>query len=107
MRRYHFDGSSMRCLPFQFSGCGGNSNNFLTLRSCNEACLLRTTAAPPPVPPRAPVDTQRLLGEIVQISFNLSLELLGETAQIGFKNLHLNCSVLKIVTELLSNCVRL
>ena len=30
----------MECLPFEFSGCGGNDNNFDSLAKCQSSCHL-------------------------------------------------------------------
>ena len=38
LSRYYFDASSKQCVAFTFSGCGGNSNNFITLEKCRETC---------------------------------------------------------------------
>ncbi|KAF8357982.1 hypothetical protein PRIPAC_92977, partial [Pristionchus pacificus] len=37
-RRYHFDPITRVCRPFNFRGCGGNSNNFVTKLACNNMC---------------------------------------------------------------------
>uniref|UniRef100_A0A7E4VD47 BPTI/Kunitz inhibitor domain-containing protein n=1 Tax=Panagrellus redivivus TaxID=6233 RepID=A0A7E4VD47_PANRE len=36
--RYYYDASSGRCNSFQYSGCGGNANNFQSLASCQQTC---------------------------------------------------------------------
>ncbi|XP_053405140.1 carboxypeptidase inhibitor SmCI-like [Mercenaria mercenaria] len=36
--RYFYDNRLSRCVPFTYSGCGGNENNFLTLRACKKTC---------------------------------------------------------------------
>lgn len=36
--RYFYDFSIKRCLPFAYSGCGGNGNNFETETACNASC---------------------------------------------------------------------
>ncbi|CAK6433646.1 unnamed protein product [Pipistrellus nathusii] len=41
--RYFYNGSSMACEPFQYGGCMGNSNNFVTEKECLQTC--RTVAA--------------------------------------------------------------
>ena len=36
--RYYYDYSIKRCLPFSYSGCGGNGNNFETESQCMGTC---------------------------------------------------------------------
>ncbi|XP_055847560.1 papilin isoform X2 [Episyrphus balteatus] len=36
--RWHFSENDKKCLPFYYSGCGGNKNNFQNLESCEEHC---------------------------------------------------------------------
>jgi len=36
--RYFFDARTERCEEFAYGCCGGNSNNFLTLRECEASC---------------------------------------------------------------------
>ncbi|XP_062817002.1 BPTI/Kunitz domain-containing protein-like isoform X1 [Anolis carolinensis] len=38
LERYYFDMGRKRCLPFTFSGCGGNDNRFVTLVDCLLHC---------------------------------------------------------------------
>ncbi|KAK5643865.1 hypothetical protein RI129_007710 [Pyrocoelia pectoralis] len=38
--RWYFEPNKMMCIPFVYSGCGGNRNNFLTVQECNEACKI-------------------------------------------------------------------
>uniref|UniRef100_A0A915Q2E3 BPTI/Kunitz inhibitor domain-containing protein n=1 Tax=Setaria digitata TaxID=48799 RepID=A0A915Q2E3_9BILA len=35
---YYYNRDTQRCEPFIYSGCGGNSNRFFTLRQCEIAC---------------------------------------------------------------------
>ncbi|XP_036347138.1 tauPI-stichotoxin-Hcr2c-like [Rhagoletis pomonella] len=37
-RRYYYNPASGRCQIFTYGGCGGNSNNFVTLRACVARC---------------------------------------------------------------------
>ncbi|EPB70712.1 Kunitz/Bovine pancreatic trypsin inhibitor domain protein [Ancylostoma ceylanicum] len=37
-RRYAFDKNIQQCVPFVYGGCGGNDNNFKTMRNCMDAC---------------------------------------------------------------------
>ncbi|KAB0799833.1 hypothetical protein PPYR_07713 [Photinus pyralis] len=44
--RWYFEPNKMMCVPFVYSGCGGNRNNFLTVQECNEACrFIRDSAS--------------------------------------------------------------
>ena len=36
--RWAFDGSSRKCVPFEYRGMKGNSNNFLTRENCEKRC---------------------------------------------------------------------
>ncbi|KAJ9585100.1 hypothetical protein L9F63_020556, partial [Diploptera punctata] len=36
--RWFFDAEENRCMPFYYSGCGGNSNNFETQKACEADC---------------------------------------------------------------------
>lgn len=36
--RWHFSETEKRCLPFYYTGCGGNKNSFPTLESCETHC---------------------------------------------------------------------
>ncbi|CAF0721201.1 unnamed protein product, partial [Brachionus calyciflorus] len=36
--KYYFDRTKSTCLPFEFSGCGGNNNNFLSIAACEAYC---------------------------------------------------------------------
>ncbi|MCP9260627.1 Kunitz/Bovine pancreatic trypsin inhibitor domain protein [Dirofilaria immitis] len=38
LERFYYDSISRTCQQFQYSGLGGNENNFLTLRDCQERC---------------------------------------------------------------------
>ncbi|XP_045052178.2 tissue factor pathway inhibitor [Desmodus rotundus] len=38
VRRFYYDSVTGTCLPFNYSGCGGNENNFTSKRSCLRAC---------------------------------------------------------------------
>ncbi|XP_066491421.1 tissue factor pathway inhibitor isoform X2 [Tiliqua scincoides] len=38
--RYHFNIHTRQCEIFEFGGCGGNENNFLTLQECQEKCIV-------------------------------------------------------------------
>uniref|UniRef100_A0A224YCP3 Pancreatic trypsin inhibitor n=1 Tax=Rhipicephalus zambeziensis TaxID=60191 RepID=A0A224YCP3_9ACAR len=41
LRRFYYDKSQDRCLPFIFGGCLGNGNNFYTSAQCNRHCRSR------------------------------------------------------------------
>jgi hypothetical protein len=50
--RYYFDTASDRCMMFNYGGCDGNENNFVSLEACNEVCAQGTdpgtgTVCPP------------------------------------------------------------
>lgn len=36
--RYYFDKQAAECKSFTYGGCGGNKNNFETLKGCQEMC---------------------------------------------------------------------
>ncbi|XP_076017619.1 kunitz-type protease inhibitor 1a isoform X2 [Genypterus blacodes] len=36
--RWHYNGASEKCEEFNFGGCRGNRNNYLTLKECSNAC---------------------------------------------------------------------
>ncbi|KAH8295400.1 hypothetical protein KR018_010895, partial [Drosophila ironensis] len=38
LAKWHFSESEKRCVPFYYTGCGGNKNNFPTLESCEDHC---------------------------------------------------------------------
>ncbi|KAH0506702.1 WAP four-disulfide core domain protein 8 [Microtus ochrogaster] len=38
--RWYFDSEKHYCRPFTYSGCHGNSNNFLSKMDCKNACML-------------------------------------------------------------------
>ncbi|XP_040208262.1 tissue factor pathway inhibitor 2-like [Rana temporaria] len=38
VNRYYFNIESKSCEEFQYTGCGGNSNNFIRLEDCNKVC---------------------------------------------------------------------
>ncbi|KAK9875790.1 hypothetical protein WA026_009580 [Henosepilachna vigintioctopunctata] len=43
--RWYFDSKKLICLPFIYSGCRGNRNNFLSVEECNNSCgVLRDLA---------------------------------------------------------------
>lgn len=37
-RRYAYDARQRRCVQFNYGGCRGNHNNFLTLGECHKMC---------------------------------------------------------------------
>ncbi|MCQ7614298.1 BPTI/Kunitz-type proteinase inhibitor domain-containing protein, partial [Salmonella enterica] len=43
VKRYYYNGVSMACEPFQYGGCLGNGNNFVSEKECLQTC--RTVAA--------------------------------------------------------------
>lgn len=42
--RYYYDGAAKECHKFNYGGCEGNQNNFLTLAECEKTC--KTTFTP-------------------------------------------------------------
>ncbi|KAL4712132.1 hypothetical protein ACJJTC_010993 [Scirpophaga incertulas] len=38
MYRYGFNPATQKCEQFEYGGCGGNRNRYLTLDDCNEQC---------------------------------------------------------------------
>ena len=38
MNRYFYDSGTNACKRFEYSGCGGNDNNFKTVEKCRIAC---------------------------------------------------------------------
>lgn len=39
MKRVYYNAALGQCIPFIYSGMGGNENNFLTIQECNNKCL--------------------------------------------------------------------
>lgn len=39
LTRYYFNIVTGQCSPFQFNGCDGNQNNFVSLSKCNNFCM--------------------------------------------------------------------
>ena len=40
LEKWYFDTQMKKCLPFQYGGCGGNSNRFETMDECTALCTL-------------------------------------------------------------------
>uniref|UniRef100_A0A8C8RWY5 Tissue factor pathway inhibitor n=1 Tax=Pelusios castaneus TaxID=367368 RepID=A0A8C8RWY5_9SAUR len=38
--RYYFNIQTQRCEVFEYGGCDGNANNFMTLKECQETCVV-------------------------------------------------------------------
>lgn len=38
-----FNADSQKCVPFQYSGCGGNNNKFISESQCHDVCEVRKT----------------------------------------------------------------
>ncbi|PIO66636.1 Kunitz/Bovine pancreatic trypsin inhibitor domain protein [Teladorsagia circumcincta] len=36
---YFYDVKRARCFPFEYSGCGGNANNFPSITECKQKCM--------------------------------------------------------------------
>jgi len=39
MPGWYYDAKKKRCLRFVYGGCGGNANNFPSLKSCIQRCM--------------------------------------------------------------------
>uniref|UniRef100_A0A183GZA3 BPTI/Kunitz inhibitor domain-containing protein n=1 Tax=Onchocerca flexuosa TaxID=387005 RepID=A0A183GZA3_9BILA len=39
LKRYYYNYTNKICIPFNYSGCPGNSNNFINKRDCEKFCL--------------------------------------------------------------------
>jgi tissue factor pathway inhibitor 2 len=37
--RFYYDMNKQKCEGFEYTGCGGNKNNFETLSDCETACM--------------------------------------------------------------------
>ncbi|KAG7218228.1 hypothetical protein INR49_020537 [Caranx melampygus] len=42
---WFYSSERQRCLPFRYSGCGGNANRFTTQRECMNRCVMKTVGA--------------------------------------------------------------
>ncbi|ODM97685.1 Amyloid beta A4 protein, partial [Orchesella cincta] len=64
--RWYYDFRYHRCLPFLYTGCGGNTNNFISPKSCDAAtrtCHLSPTSYMPlPLRSHDPITQSRLFG---------------------------------------------
>ncbi|KXJ81100.1 hypothetical protein RP20_CCG021829 [Aedes albopictus] len=38
LARWHFARDDNKCMPFYYTGCGGNHNQFISLDQCEEQC---------------------------------------------------------------------
>ncbi|RCN35666.1 Kunitz/Bovine pancreatic trypsin inhibitor domain protein [Ancylostoma caninum] len=38
IRKFAYDSTMNQCVPFTWSGCGGNRNRFRTKKMCERAC---------------------------------------------------------------------
>uniref|UniRef100_A0AC35TN92 Kunitz/Bovine pancreatic trypsin inhibitor domain protein n=1 Tax=Rhabditophanes sp. KR3021 TaxID=114890 RepID=A0AC35TN92_9BILA len=47
IERWYFDSSRLICQPFQFGGCGGNHNSYITRRDCEVHCARFATMIHP------------------------------------------------------------
>jgi len=46
VQKYYFDLQSGSCQPFTYGGCGGNSNNFDSLKECQNHCSIDSCSLP-------------------------------------------------------------
>lgn len=46
LSRYYYNNNQKECLPFIYTGMGGNSNNFLTKEDCVKNCYLHSSSTP-------------------------------------------------------------
>jgi len=46
LSRFYFDHQLEKCKFFEYSGCGGNFNNFMTMHECEAICLNLTSFNP-------------------------------------------------------------
>ncbi|KAM3842152.1 tissue factor pathway inhibitor-like [Diretmus argenteus] len=44
--RFFFDIDTGRCEQFEYGGCAGNANNFMTLEACEEMCVVSADKSP-------------------------------------------------------------
>ncbi|KAL0869561.1 hypothetical protein ABMA27_005827 [Loxostege sticticalis] len=44
LTRYGYNGYMDQCMPFEYSGCGGNRNNFVKEENCKKACMAIPTS---------------------------------------------------------------
>lgn len=43
--RYYFNNRTLTCQEFEYSGCGGNENNFVNKESCEKRCVKKPKKA--------------------------------------------------------------
>uniref|UniRef100_A0A8C6VZK9 Tissue factor pathway inhibitor 2 n=1 Tax=Nothobranchius furzeri TaxID=105023 RepID=A0A8C6VZK9_NOTFU len=65
--RYFFNMTSMKCEPFFYGGCGGNSNRFQDLTSCMEYCSPQKTV---PMLCLDPLDKGKCSASITRYYYN-------------------------------------
>lgn len=41
LARWHYSESDKKCMPFYFTGCGGNKNSFISREDCEKECPLQ------------------------------------------------------------------
>lgn len=46
-RRWYFDNERGECIPFIYTGCGGNFNRFRSFQSCLDTCKVLLAATEP------------------------------------------------------------
>uniref|UniRef100_A0A7I4YTW8 BPTI/Kunitz inhibitor domain-containing protein n=1 Tax=Haemonchus contortus TaxID=6289 RepID=A0A7I4YTW8_HAECO len=107
--RYHFDAETMTCLPFKYTGCGGNANNFYSQSGCRHRCIpmdhLKCPANSPPV--RRPDGTASCFkknnecpkGSSCQVGWQVGICCDNKDLENYNKNIHPDCGGRKVVKE--------
>uniref|UniRef100_A0A8C6VD35 Uncharacterized protein n=1 Tax=Naja naja TaxID=35670 RepID=A0A8C6VD35_NAJNA len=53
LERWYYNSELRQCLKFDYGGCGGNLNNFVTQEGCERACSPSVPVRPASCPPRS------------------------------------------------------
>ncbi|XP_038144586.1 tissue factor pathway inhibitor 2 isoform X1 [Cyprinodon tularosa] len=78
--RYFFNMATMRCEPFNYGGCGGNSNRFHDLTSCMEYCSPKKSI---PMLCLDPLDKGRCSASISRYYYNATTKTCEEFVYTG------------------------
>ncbi|VDO32539.1 unnamed protein product [Haemonchus placei] len=112
--RYHFDAETMTCLPFKYTGCGGNPNNFYTESDCRHRCTymdhIKCPANSPPV--RRPDGTASCFkrnnecpkGSSCQIGWKTGICCDNNVLEKYNENIHPDCGDRKVFILLGKSC---